>query len=170
LIEPLPYQDYTAKAVLRHWEEVENKIHALQATRIGTDFQHDTYFYVSKGKLKWRKGTLENLITHYERIIDGDLERTLVYRYDWQPSWETIQKLLNTHVKIGEVIKERTIYRWQHLKIHLDKLIPHGFFIEVEAIDRTNSYTAAELKIACENLLAQLEITSEDRIRTGYLS
>jgi adenylate cyclase, class 2 len=169
LIESLPYQDYTVKAVLPHWEEVESKIRSLPATLVGLDIQHDTYFEVERGKLKWRKGTIENLITHYERIKDGKSERTVVYRYDLDPTEEAIQKLFDEHRTISKIVKERTIYWWTHLKIHLDKLAPSAFFIEIEAIDRNNLFTPAELKASCENLLTQLGIAEVDRVYTGYI-
>lgn len=55
----------------------------LKIEFIGLDLQTDHYFEIEKGKLKWREGTVENLITHYERIDDSGMERTIVYRYDF---------------------------------------------------------------------------------------
>jgi adenylate cyclase, class 2 len=85
-MKPLAYLDYTIKAKLDSTERVEILLKSLHATLVGLDIQTDTYFETSKGKLKLRQGTIENLITHYERIVEDGFERTIVYRYDVNPT------------------------------------------------------------------------------------
>ncbi len=165
----LPYKDFTIKAKLKLAIEKEKLLRSMNAQFIGTDFQTDHYFETTKGKLKWREGTIENLITHYERFDDFGLERTLVYRYDLNPTKEMIDDLLQNHKSIGTTKKERKIIQLDNIKIHLDKLPNDEEFIEIEAIDSENRFTSEELRTQCLDLKAKLKILEEEVIPTGYL-
>ncbi len=166
---PLPYKDFTIKARLFDSEKMAAQLTALKAEFIGLDLQTDHYFETEKGKLKWREGTLENLITHYERLNDSGMERTIVYQYDLNPSPDQISELIRNHRAIGITKKERRIYNLGNLKIHLDKLPNHEEFIEIEAIDREDRFTVEELKNQCLEIKSRLKIADSDLIPTGYL-
>ncbi len=68
---PLSYKDFTIKAKLLDSEKIVAQLMAIKAEFIGLDLQTDHYFETKKGKLKWREGTIENLITHYELFDDS---------------------------------------------------------------------------------------------------
>ena len=163
------YKDYTIKAKVNSRKEIENTLALLNSKFIGVDKQTDTYFETSQGKLKLRQGTIENLITHYERIHDGEAEKTHVYRYDVNPTEEEIAKLKSLHPVIGIVKKERKIYFIDHIKIHLDRLENEEEYIELEAIDRQNQYSNEELKRQCLEVKEKLGIRESDIVQTGYL-
>ena len=164
------YKDYTIKARITSTQLMETKLAQLNSKFMGVDHQTDTYFRVEKGKLKHRQGTIENLITHYERTHEGDAEKTKVYRYDVNPSQEEIQKLKNTHQQIGIVQKQRKIYFVDNVKIHLDKTANGDEFIELEAIDRENQFTSEELKQQCLDIKNKLGIRDNDQVPTGYIN
>ena len=103
----LPYQDFTLKAKVVDRQKIERTLEEMNARFIGTDNQKDTYFNVPRGKLKWRQGTIENFITHYERIDEKGVERTIVHSYDLNPSQEQISKLHREYTVIGLIEKER---------------------------------------------------------------
>ena len=129
------YKDYTIKAKISSGKELENKLSQLNSNFLGVDIQTDTYFEVETGKLKLREGTIENLITHYERTRDGDAEKTNVFRYDLNPSKEEIEKLkLGLYDLISNVIffeEDGSDGQHFHFRISLEKtasfknLIPH---------------------------------------------
>lgn len=148
---------------------MEDKLTLLKSRFLGVDVQTDTYFEVDRGKLKLRQGTIENLITHYERLHEGDAEKTSVYRYDINPTKEEIEKLKQTHLQIGIVKKERKIYFIDHVKVHIDRLPNGEEFIELEAIDRQNQFSNEELKRHCLDVKEKLGIHENDIIKTGYL-
>lgn len=166
---PLPYKDFTIKARVSNHEKIEKTLQSLNAEFIGTDFQTDHYFETEKGKLKWREAVIENLITHYERLHDSGIERTVVYRYDLNPSQNQIQELRQNHKLIGVTQKQRKIYQLHNVKIHLDKLPNDEEFIEIEAIDRDNKFSADELRTQCMEVMSKLGILESDLIQTGYL-
>lgn len=162
------YQDFTLKAVIKNHEEVWSRLQHLGAEFIGTDHQTDHYFETERGKLKWRQGTIENLITHYERIHEGGLERTIVYRYDVNPGPEAVAELQQRYKPVGIVKKKRSIFWLANVKIHLDT-VDQDSFIELEAIDRENQFTAAQLQARCRHVQHLIGISDQDIIPTGYL-
>lgn len=169
LMKPLTYQDFTIKARANSFERVKELLQQLGATRLGMDEQTDTYFKTDKGKLKLRVGTIENLITHYERFLQDGLERTVVYRYDLNPTQHQINELLHRGEQIGQVRKQRAIYLWKNHKIHLDK-VGVEYFVEIETIDRQMLHTQKQLRDLCWELKEKLEICDEDLIPTGYFN
>jgi len=169
-MQPLDYKDYTLKARVAELDRFHERLNDLSATFVGTDHQRDHYFSTTKGKLKWRQGTIENLITHYERIAEQGAERTIVYRYDLNPTPEDLDELRQSSKLIQVIEKTRHIYLLDHLKIHLDQLPSGDQFVEIEAIDRTNQFTQAELMQHCTSLLEKLGIPPETLIPTGYFS
>jgi adenylate cyclase class 2 len=169
-MQQLAYRDFTLKAVLSDSQSVVNLLKKAEATFLGVDHQTDTYFETEKGKLKLRLGTIENLITHYERISENGFESTVVYRYDKDPTPAEIEELHQHHRVIGKTEKERSIYFLSNVKIHLDRLPDGQEFIEIEAMDTENSFSDFELKEQCHTLRQALEISEEQLILTGYLT
>ena len=103
----LAYKDFTQKAVLKDVEGIRKRVFSLEFLFLGEEFQHDLYFKVVHGKLKYRKSSVKSLITHYDRILSDNGERTVVYRYDLNPTQEEIQLLKSSNELIGEVRKQR---------------------------------------------------------------
>ncbi len=169
-MNPIPYKDFTLKAKLKDFDATELLIKNMPSEFIGTDYQTDYYFETSKGKLKLRKGTIENLITHYERVVEAGMERTVVYRYDINPREEQINDLANNYKKTGTTKKERKIYLVDNIKIHLDKLPNGDEFIEIETIDVDNKFSSEELKTQCLKIKYLLGIKDEELLSTGYFT
>ena len=165
----LNYQDVTLKARISNVPLLEAHLQAIGARYIGEDQQQDYYFTCSMGKLKYRKGTMGTLITHYERVQLGNAEKTLVYRYDVNPSEEEVQQLFALHAVIGETQKSRKLYQLENSTIHLDVLPSGENFIEVEAKDYAEQFSIPELEEQCQSLFEQLGIKQVDLIQTGYL-
>ena len=165
----LAYKDFTQKAFLKDVEGIRKRIFSLEFHFLGKEFQHDLYFKVVHGKLKYRKSSAKSLITHYERILSDNGERTVVYRYDLNPTQEEIQLLTSSNELIGEVRKLREIYRKENIFIHLDVLESGECFIEVEVKDLDKQFSEEELKLSCYTTFLQLGFDPEVLINTGYL-
>lgn len=164
----LPYKDFTLKAVLRNRAAVLKALQSLDAECIGLDNQTDHYFSVTRGKLKYREGSIENVITHYERIAEERIEKTIVYRYDISPAPEQILELFRLHQKIGMTVKERMIFKSANIKIHIDRLPNGEEFIEIEAMTEQDHYSIEDLRDQCLMMREKLGISPSDLIRTGY--
>jgi len=164
------YKDYTLKAVIVAPELLNSRLIAQGFKFIREENQHDFYFQVSKGKLKFRKGSHNNLITHYERILLQRTERTIVYRYDENPTEEEIDELFSKNKLIGEVQKKRKHYQLDNVFVHLDELFNGEKFIEIEAKDFENRYSEDQLKKQCHTVFERLGLRQYDAIKTGYFN
>lgn len=169
MMQALSYKDITIKAKVSNFQKIEIKLKELDATLLGTDHQTDYYFNTDNGKLKYRNGTIEKLITHYDRIFVDGVEKTIVYRYDLNPTEAEIKELYKSGL-IGVTRKSRKIFYLDHIKIHLDKLENGDQFIEIEAIDRDDKWTFDHLKKQCSDIQFKLGISDRDLIPTGYLT
>ncbi|WP_196885096.1 hypothetical protein [Aureivirga sp. CE67] len=167
-MQKLNYKDFTVKAKISSLSEIEEKLKYLKAEYKGEDFQKDQYFQGDSGKLKLRLGNIENVIAHYQRIKEQDSEKTIVYRYDKNPSKEQIKELFEKHKKLAIIEKRRKIYILKNIKIHLDLLPNEEKYLEIEAMDFQNKFTNEELKRQCHQLLEELEIPKTNLIETGY--
>jgi adenylate cyclase class 2 len=165
----LKYKDFTIKARISDPLTMETLLIKMNARYIGMDHQRDTYFEVEKGKLKWRRGDIENLITHYERIFENGLEKTIVYRFDLNPTEIEVENLFSRYSTLAIIEKERKIFFIENNKIHLDKTADGRMFIEIEAFDKNGSQTMEELKQQCIRLQTDLKINKVDLVKTGYL-
>lgn len=170
MTKKIAYKDFTIKAQVADFFGIESALQRLSPTFAGVDHQKDTYFKVPKGKLKLRQGTIENLITKYERMDVEGVEKTTVYQYDLNPTDEQISKLFREHEIIGIIEKERKIYFLGNIKIHLDKTLDDKIFIEIEAIDSDDSRSAEELRTQCLVMKEKLGILDSQLTKTGYLS
>lgn len=163
------YKDYTIKAKLERHTEIKKALRSLGAVYLGLDKQTDYYYETEVGKLKYRRGNIENLITHYKRDLVNGIEKSTVYRYEKNPSLKEIEELKSTRKLIGITYKERDIYILKNIKIHLDYIPDNEYFLEIEAIDRENLFTDTELQQQCLSLIKRLQIPKDDLTRTGYL-
>lgn len=115
--------------------------------------QHDTYFRVSSGRLKLRQRWLGDQaqpseLIFYHRPDQADA-RLSDYTLLKVGSGEELRALLAAALGIGvEVIKSRTVYLHDNVRIHLDRVDGLGSFLEFEAIvDDTCTEDAADAKV-----------------------
>ncbi len=166
----MSYKDFTSKVQIDCQESLEQKLIEIGAEFIGEEDQQDYYFEVPNGKLKYRKSTFNSLITHYERIKVGNMEKTTVYRYDVNPSISEIQLLFDTTQLIGKTIKSIKVYQFQNSTLHLDLPSTGGVFLEIEVKDFEGFKPEQEL-IAEANFVFQLLGVSQNQyLETGYFS
>lgn len=164
----MPYKDLTSKTIITDVPSIQKLLEDHGYRYIGLDHQVDTYYEVEKGKLKWRNGTIEKLITHYERFDHEGVEETMVYRYDVNPTQDDINDLVRSHKQIGIIEKDRHIYRkGQHIKIHLD-VINNQSFLEIEVYDHGDKLSHKELSLLIDDVKLQLDLDHEKQIKTGY--
>lgn len=163
------YIDFTLKAVVDSLPAMEKKLQYIGANFIAEDFQHDFYFKVTNGKLKFRKSTIRNLITHYERTKIWEIEQTRVFRYDLNPSNREIDLLFETSELIGEIKKTRKIYQLQNSTIHLDLPVTGGIFLEIETKGFDGSKSENDLQAEAKQVFQRTGIPLDQLIDTGYL-
>jgi len=153
------------KALCRNPEEVRNILLALRAEFRGTDKQTDIYFKVPRGRLKLRRGKIENALIFYERpdVTEAKIARVTLFKL---ANPDDLLPLLTRALDILVTIrKRREIYFLNNVKIHLDCIKDLGSFIEIEVIGETTSEIQFQ---TCRRLMKKLKISQADLVAGSY--
>lgn len=161
-------KNFEFKAKIHEIESYENKLLAVHPVFKGTDKQIDTYFNVPQGRLKLREGNIENALINYDRadVAGSKLSNILLYKH--APS-TVLKNILIRQLGVKIVVnKKRKIYFLGNIKFHFDRVEHLGTFLEVEAIDSQDAFTAQELKKQCNYYLDFFELTADSLIDKSY--
>jgi len=156
------------KAKTNHSEFIRDYLKTNKAEFRGTDFQTDTYFNVSNGRLKLREGNIENNLIYYERHnTPGAKESSfqLVHVSDAKSLKELLTRSLGIKIVVR---KKREIYFIRNVKFHIDEVEGIGNFAEIEASDLYADISKEELQKQCNFYLVELKINEEDLISVSY--
>lgn len=164
----MPHINFEFKAATNNLELLEKKLLELNPIFIGEDNQLDTYFNVSKGRLKLREGTIENSLIYYERQNVAGAKQSDVILYKHLPDISLKAILVEVHGIKVVVKKIRRIYFIGNVKFHFDKINELGTFVEVEAIDSTGDLGIKSLKKQCKKYADLFEIKNPDYISLSY--
>ena len=165
---PMPILNFEFKAKTIALEKLEKKFLELHPKFIGEDNQTDTYFNVSKGRLKLREGNIENALIYYERENTADAKQSDVLLYSHAPDKTLKEILIKVHGIKVIVEKKRRIYFIDNVKFHFDAIAELGTFIEVEAIDKDGSLGIEKLKEQADKYAKFFNILEEDFIALSY--
>ena len=160
--------NFEFKARSNNIEDLENKLLKLNPIFIGEDKQTDTYFNVSKGRLKLREGNIENALIYYERQNVADAKQSDILLYKHQPDLSLKNILIKLHGIKVVVCKSRKIYFIDNVKFHFDTIDELGTFVEVEAIDNTGDIGIEKLKKQCYQYANFFGIGSSDYEQLSY--
>ncbi len=140
---------------------LRKKLIDMGAAGTGVDTQTDTYFRVAAGRLKIRRGTIENCIVFYERRDEAGSRRCDYLLRKYPPGDESLSALLDIlAASLGILVvvrKRREILYLENIKLHLDRVDGLGDFFEIEAVD-TGGISEDRLRKQCDDLLAALGI------------
>ncbi len=115
-----------------------NRIRKLRAKKIGVLKQIDTYFAVPNGRLKLReeKSPDRAYLVFYSR---PNRTSSRLCEYEIQniakPDVRKIRSLLTKALPVRVIVKkERTLFKFHHTRIHLDRVSGLGNFLELETV------------------------------------
>ena len=141
---------------------------ALDAEDKGTTWQRDSYFDVPFGGLKLREEDPGRpQLIQFERANQPQ-QRESRYRIIEVNDAQTMLAALTAAIGLAIVVtKQRHLFLWQNVRIHLDDVEQLGSFIELEAVAAHDSDLSHE-----HTLIGQLRttfaITDTRLIATGY--
>jgi len=164
----MPIINFEFKSRTDNLALLEKELLGLNPKFIGEDHQIDTYFNVTRGRLKLREGNVENSLIHYERPDTAGAKESRILLYEHKPD-KTLKEILIKTLGIKVVVdKRRKIYFIENVKFHFDTLAELGDFVEVEAIDRDGSIGTEELEKQCRKYAAFFGIEKTDFISESY--
>lgn len=165
----MPHLNFEFKAKVENTEELEQKlIEAFNPSYLGEDDQTDTYFNIATGRLKLREGNIENSLIYYERSNSAESKSSNVILYEHKPDKNLKEILTKVHGVKVIVDKKRKIYFVENVKIHFDKLVALGSFIEVEAIDKDDTIGIERLKEQCLQFATFFNIKPQQFVAHSY--
>jgi predicted adenylyl cyclase CyaB len=148
----------------------ETVLEKLGATREWSLRQVDTYFVVPRGRLKLREQEGRDAA---ELIAYDRPNETAVRASDYQlvsVSDPIALKLALTRTLGVRVVvaKQRTLWMWHNVRIHLDHVESLGTFLEFEAVLASPDEPEGPSRERLNQLTCALQIRDEDRIAASY--
>lgn len=142
---------------------------ALGAEDRGRLKQRDTYFAARGGRLKLREqGDGENELIAYRRPDDAEASESTYVRAPVTAPRQLAEALEAALGTVDVVLKQRRLFVWEGVRIHLDEVVGLGSFIEFEAVlPDAGSPEAARAKVA--RLRSELSISDERLVPVGYV-
>jgi adenylate cyclase, class 2 len=161
-------KNFEFKATVDNLENYERKLLSLSPEFIGLDRQVDTYFNVSKGRLKLREGNIENSLINYEREDIADSKKSDIILFQYKPD-KALKEILSLQLGVKIIVsKKRKIYFIDNVKFHFDVVDKLGTFIEVEAIDSEGNFTIENLREQCNKYFDFFELQKSSLIDKSY--
>lgn len=129
------------KAELPDRTAAEEVCGALSAKFQGIIRQQDTYFPVKEGWLKLRLcEPVDDYLVYYQRPNVAGSKRS---DYVITPAEANMRPALLASLGLLAVVeKERTLYLWENVRIHLDRVVGLGDFVEFEAVLKNEAQQA----------------------------
>ena len=140
----------------------------LGAVDCGLLWQRDSYFHTPDGRLKLREQRpgRSQLISYHR--ADQASQRESRYRILEVGEPELLRDFLGESLGIrATVTKQRRLFLWRSVRIHLDDVEELGRFIELEAVAPPESDLQAEEALVTE-LRARLAITDATLVAESY--
>jgi predicted adenylyl cyclase CyaB len=156
------------KARIADLEEARELAAAIGAVRQGTEEQVDQYFSVPAGRLKLRRSSLDGAhLIVYQRPDDHGARVARFHRLPVADP-DGLEAVLSAMFgRAARVAKQRDVWWWQDVRIHLDRVQGLGSFVEFEArLDRIGDPAEARRRI--ERLGHEFGITAGDAIAGSY--
>ena len=164
---PMPL-NVEIKAPCKDLEHIHGLLVRAGADFQGTDRQVDQYFEVPEGRLKLRRGPIENSLIFYRRAETTGPKTSEVALYHPEDPATLADVLIKALPVWVTVDKERRIYFHGNVKFHLDRVSDLGDFVEIEAIDRDGTHTHEDLAAQCGAWMTRLGIRPEDGVPQSY--
>ena len=157
------------KAKIYDLEEIERRIAAIAEQGPEKIFQDDIFFPCPKGRLKLRVlSANEGQLIFYKRPdISGPKESFYIISQTNSP--DSLRDVLSTaYGQYGRVKKHRTLFMKGRTRIHLDRVVGLGDFLELEVVLSEGEQPDAAIAEAGE-LLKKLGISHEQFVEGAYV-
>lgn len=164
----MAHRNVEFKARCHDAERTLSRLLALGARSQGVDAQEDVYYRVFRGRLKRRRGTIENNLIHYLRP-DGHAPKESEVRMHPLEADRGLDELLDAALAWDVVVRKRRHILWiDNVKFHVDEVEELGSFVEVEAVDYDGALGAGHLHAQCAEYLRLLGVVEEDLESRSY--
>jgi len=164
----LPMQNIEIKAKYEDLDRAENIARKVGANFESSIHQLDTYFFVNNGRLKLREiSTGTNQLIYYVRPNQAGPKTSAYHIYPVEAP-KQLKKILAAALGIWKSVeKQREVYLFDEVRIHLDKVYSLGNFLEFEGVVSPES-DKSKISEKVDWLISQFEIRNSDLIEVSY--
>lgn len=150
-------------------EESEKYLLQVGARFAGLDTQEDVYFQVPEGRLKLRRGPIENNLIFYRRNNQEGPKTSEFILHPVQDS-SSLQLILSQALGVKVIVKKnRKIFFLDHTKFHIDEVPGLGHFIEIEVSNLHHpDLEETQMQHDCREFMHALGIKEEDLVAVSY--
>jgi len=162
-------ENIEVKAKVSDLNEIRKKVLQLEHHYVGIDHQKDTYFNTQAGRMKLRQSKLSGayIILYFRDDIQGPKSST--YQMIPVKDSDGVKALLSQMLGLQVVVeKEREIFLYENVRIHLDRVMGLGDFMELEAVMDNQYNDKKKEKEKVEYLLGILDIKHNDLLSKSY--
>ena len=157
------------KARVGDLDSIRERVLKIKHEFLGCDIQVDTYFKTTSGRMKLRESSLSGpyLILYLRNDLSGP--KSSIYQTLAVENAQGVKNLLSQMLGIHTVVKkEREIYIYENVRIHLDRVKNLGTFLEFEAVlnDEYHDRTAEKKKVY--QLMETLGVTEDNLVSKSY--
>jgi predicted adenylyl cyclase CyaB len=157
------------KARVRDLNEIRRRAEQLSNTPVEVIPQEDTFFNVSRGRLKLRVLSEDNGQLIYYTRPDRKGPKRSDYQLSLTSDPENLKRVLELAYGIrGIVRKTRYLYLVDQTRVHLDDVEGLGQFMELEVVMREGQ-SDAEGQLIAEGLMAVLGVEKHDLLEGAYM-
>ena len=141
----------------------------IATERVGVDRQVDTYFRTRSGRLKLRESSLwGGQLVPYLRP-DSRGPKLADYRVVPVEDPLGLKALLGQILGVHRVVeKQREIFLYENVRIHLDRVKGLGSFLELEAVFDGSRNALAEQRRKLDFLMQEIGVREEDLVSASY--
>ena len=156
------------KARITDYEKVKRLVEELCPIPIQTEQQEDTFFNTPKGRLKLRESNHKSALIYYDRKDSLEPSQSdIAISFTDNPN--TLKAVLSKSLGIrGIVKKNRTLYKYEQTRIHLDDVEGLGKFIELEVVLKSGQ-TLKNGEAIANKLMDKFNIHKSDLIDVAYM-
>jgi predicted adenylyl cyclase CyaB len=157
------------KARVRDWESLKKKAEEICGTPAEVLQQEDTFFEVKQNRLKLRVFSDHQAELIYYRKEDIPGPKRSDYQIVPIKHPAKVKAMLSQALGIrGTVIKSRTVFKKENVRIHLDEVEGLGRFVEIEVVLGSNHDRLHGEKSATQ-FMEKLGITETDLLEKSYI-
>jgi len=172
VLQPDPVQlraNVEIKARCADLAALRPKALALASERVGLDRQLDTYFHTRSGRLKLRESSLSGgqLVPYLRPDREGP--KRADYRVVPVADPQGLKALLAEILGVECVVeKEREILLHENVRIHLDRVVGLGSFVELEAVFDGSAAAEVGQRERVAALMEELGVRESDLVPVSY--
>ena len=161
-------QNIEIKAKYEDLDRAENIARKVGANFESSIHQLDTYFFVKKGRLKLREiSTGVSQLIYYVRPNEAGPKTSEYHIYPVETP-KQLKEILAAALGIWKSVeKQREVYLFDEVRVHLDRVKSLGNFLEFEGVVSPES-DRSKIREKVDWLVSQFEIRNHDLIEVSY--